>query len=233
MSACISRHGEFSAHTPDDSHACTLCGVLDEDALRAELEHAQPVLTAARDVVKIWRQWQSNRGGEVIPIKALAAAVDVFALAPLASALSEPVPSHKWSWTPPAEPGAEVRRVRPAERYAGDNGVWYDREPDDSGWRLYMRGRPGGVIEWLQVLAGAGSIYGGRQLIDATEERCASCEDKRWVDDEGWQPAHEGERAVWRVPGAGLIPCGACNHGGWDVPVGSPESGARAVDHDA
>lgn len=37
MSACISRHGEFSSHDLDALHACTLCGVLDEDALRAEL----------------------------------------------------------------------------------------------------------------------------------------------------------------------------------------------------
>lgn len=37
MSTCISRHGEYSAHEPDDDHMCTLCGVLDEDALRAEL----------------------------------------------------------------------------------------------------------------------------------------------------------------------------------------------------
>ena len=78
--------------------------------------------------------------------------------------------ANPWSWTPPAEPGPEVRRVRPVERYPGDNGIKYDREPDNSGWRLVMMGRRGEVIEWLQVLAGAGSIYGGRQLIDATSE---------------------------------------------------------------
>jgi hypothetical protein len=38
MSVCISRHGEFSSHELDAAHTCTLCGVLDEDALRAELE---------------------------------------------------------------------------------------------------------------------------------------------------------------------------------------------------
>lgn len=37
MSVCISQHGEFSSHEPDVLHTCTLCGVLDEDALRAEL----------------------------------------------------------------------------------------------------------------------------------------------------------------------------------------------------
>jgi hypothetical protein len=75
-----------------------------------------------------------------------------------------------WSWTPPPEPGPEVRRVRPVESYPGDNGIWYDREPDNSGWRLVMMGRRGDVLEWLKVVAGAGSVYGGRQLIDATDE---------------------------------------------------------------
>ena len=37
MSACISAHGEYSSHEPDDEFTCALCGVLDEDALRAEL----------------------------------------------------------------------------------------------------------------------------------------------------------------------------------------------------
>lgn len=46
-----------------------------------------------------------------------------------------------------------------------------------------------------------------------------SCGGDRWVDDEGWQP-EDYERAAGRVPGAGRIPCGFCNHGGWDVPDG-------------
>lgn len=49
MSACISRHGEFSSHTLDDTHTCTLCHVLDEDALRAEL-------TRLRAELKQWRE---------------------------------------------------------------------------------------------------------------------------------------------------------------------------------
>lgn len=80
-----------------------------------------------------------------------------------------------WSWAPPTEPGPEVRRLRPVERYSGDNGIWYDREPDNSGWRLMMRGRPGEVIEWLRVVAGAGSVYGGRPLFDATGELEPGC----------------------------------------------------------
>lgn len=38
MSTCISQHGEYSTHTPDDAYTCTLCGVLDEDGLLAEIE---------------------------------------------------------------------------------------------------------------------------------------------------------------------------------------------------
>lgn len=47
MSACISKHGEFSAHTPDDDHICTRCGVLDEDGLIAELHKARAALDRA------------------------------------------------------------------------------------------------------------------------------------------------------------------------------------------
>lgn len=37
MSTCISRHGEYGFHTPDDEYTCTLCGVLDEAGLVDEL----------------------------------------------------------------------------------------------------------------------------------------------------------------------------------------------------
>jgi transcription initiation factor TFIIIB Brf1 subunit/transcription initiation factor TFIIB len=37
MSACISSRGEYSYHEPDADYVCTFCGVLDEDALIAEL----------------------------------------------------------------------------------------------------------------------------------------------------------------------------------------------------
>lgn len=37
MSACISQHGEYGEHTPDAEYTCALCGVLDEEALLAEL----------------------------------------------------------------------------------------------------------------------------------------------------------------------------------------------------
>ena len=38
MSACISKHGEYSSHSPKENYYCKLCGDLDEDALRNELE---------------------------------------------------------------------------------------------------------------------------------------------------------------------------------------------------
>lgn len=66
--------------------------------------------------------------------------------------------------------------------------------------------------------------YGSAAELAHTLATC-SCGGKRWVDDEGWQP-EEWAMAVKpvREPGAGLIPCGNCNHGGWNVPVGGTES---------
>jgi hypothetical protein len=37
MSTCVSRHGEYGAHTPDADYVCARCFALDEDALIAEL----------------------------------------------------------------------------------------------------------------------------------------------------------------------------------------------------
>lgn len=51
----------------------------------------------------------------------------------------------------------------------------------------------------------------------ATRHTCGTCEDNLWVADENWQPEpHELGRP--RTPGAGLIPCGACNEGNWESP---------------
>lgn len=38
MSVCISRHGEYSEHTPDAEWTCTLCGEVDTAGLRAEVK---------------------------------------------------------------------------------------------------------------------------------------------------------------------------------------------------
>lgn len=51
MSACISRHGEFSSHQPDDAYTCKLCGVLDEHGLIAELRQLRADLAEAREAI--------------------------------------------------------------------------------------------------------------------------------------------------------------------------------------
>ena len=38
MSTCVSSHGEYSSHVPDDDFNCTRCWALDEDGLRAEAQ---------------------------------------------------------------------------------------------------------------------------------------------------------------------------------------------------
>src|SRR5690625_4282539 len=51
MSACISRHGEYSEHTPDGEYTCQRCYVVDEEAMRAEIERLRTALTADRPSV--------------------------------------------------------------------------------------------------------------------------------------------------------------------------------------
>lgn len=51
-----------------------------------------------------------------------------------------------------------------------------------------------------------------------------SCGGRRWVEDANWSPPYPELWRGERSPGEGLIPCGNCNHGGWDVePVEVPE----------
>lgn len=49
------------------------------------------------------------------------------------------------------------------------------------------------------------------------EQPCTTCNGALWVAD------GEPDRGALRTPGAGLIPCPACNEGGWDGP--EPYSG--------
>lgn len=56
--------------------------------------------------------------------------------------------------------------------------------------------------------------------VPAAAPACGSCGGDMWVDDQNWQPA-DHERAQGRVMGSGRIPCGICNHGGWNVPDGA------------
>jgi len=48
MSACISSRGEYGSHEIDDTYTCTWCGVLDEDALIAELQQRRAELEVQR-----------------------------------------------------------------------------------------------------------------------------------------------------------------------------------------
>ena len=51
-----------------------------------------------------------------------------------------------------------------------------------------------------------------------------SCGGRRWVEDANWSPQYPELWKGERSPGDGLIPCGNCNEGGWDVdPVEPPE----------
>lgn len=51
-------------------------------------------------------------------------------------------------------------------------------------------------------------------------EICPSCRGTLWTEDENWEPERpwNGERSI----GEGLIPCGACNEGGWSVDPKEP-----------
>jgi len=49
MSKCISGQGEYSDHTPgDEEFVCGRCYVVDEEAMRAEIERLRAALTADR-----------------------------------------------------------------------------------------------------------------------------------------------------------------------------------------
>lgn len=58
----------------------------------------------------------------------------------------------------------------------------------------------------------------GTAAEQAHELATCSCGGRRWVEDENWQPEPwaMGTKPR-RRPGEGLIPCGGCNFGGWDV----------------
>ena len=62
MSTCISRHGEYSSHTPDADYVCTLCFVLDEDGLIAELTKARAENALMRPVVEAATAWHDESG---------------------------------------------------------------------------------------------------------------------------------------------------------------------------
>ncbi len=108
---------------------------------------------------------------------------------------AEAVPDVPRTWALPDEPGPEVRRLRPVERYPGDNSIWLDREPDNTGWRIVMRGRTGEPMEWVQAYGiGAGSVWGGRPLTDATP---AGGQDVDGVPTRFAAAPDDGDRESW------------------------------------
>jgi hypothetical protein len=51
----------------------------------------------------------------------------------------------------------------------------------------------------------------------AQEAAPCPCGGRRWVEDKNWSPEYPELWRGERSPGDGLIPCGFCNEGGWDV----------------
>lgn len=63
-----------------------------------------------------------------------------------------------------------------------------------------------------------------RSAAGEAPEPCASCNGRRWTDDENWSPDDPRTWKGEREHGNGLIPCGACNLGGWNVEDWAPEA---------
>jgi len=54
MSTCISHHGEYSSHDPDEDHICRLCEALDEDTLITEVRTLRARLAAVEALAREW-----------------------------------------------------------------------------------------------------------------------------------------------------------------------------------
>jgi hypothetical protein len=74
------------------------------------------------------------------------------------------------------------------------------------------------VREWLRASTGRPT------------EPCSGCGGTRWSEDENWSPAYPESWDGSRSPGDGLIPCGFCNEGGWNVPVGASTGRSTATE---
>lgn len=60
MSACISKHGEYSYHECSIDFVCDYCGVLDEDGLFAALNEARDKVARVEDILNEHGQWYSG-----------------------------------------------------------------------------------------------------------------------------------------------------------------------------
>jgi hypothetical protein len=95
-----------------------------------QLAEVRPVVDAAKDVVSTWRQWQrrvhgSTENPPVIPIKTLAAAVDVLALTPAADAITAIAANEQY-------PHARCGRVGNHDQHTwGDPKHWCEPCPCD------------------------------------------------------------------------------------------------------
>lgn len=84
-----------------DYYHCPICGFKalydpsDEVGRELQVLHQEcftkvnTALDAAAAVIKVWREWERGHGKVVIPVKALAVAVDVLALTPAAESLRD------------------------------------------------------------------------------------------------------------------------------------------------
>lgn len=169
MSTCISRHGEFGAHTLDDSHTCTLCHVLDEEALRAELERLRAALVRAEGLVEATTRWR-----EGLPVDAaqwaveadreLAEAVDLYSATD-----STPEERDEWlvwsvyhsGWWGPAERGY-FSDLAKAGRYPREQAERICAYGGSKGWSA--DGQPSEVM--VPVPAQIGAVDAARQVAD-------------------------------------------------------------------
>jgi protein gp37 len=85
--------------------------------------------------------------------------------------------------------------------------VWLGVSVEDQKWadiRIPVLLDTPAAVRWISAEPLLGPIDLDRLV--------CSCGRRRWVDDENWSPEYVGEK---RLPGAGRIPCGSCNEGGW------------------
>ena len=105
-------------------------------------------------------------------------------------------------------------------------------EPSTEAGRRFDHQWPGGTrigrVQWREYIC-AIEAEARASAPEQGEPPCVYCNETRWVDDENWSPAYPETWKGERSPGDGLIPCGGCNEGGWNIPIARAASGAQAV----
>lgn len=82
MSTCISRHGEYGSHVPDEDYLCTRCAVLDEQGLIDERRALRTQLDEAHATIERQRAECADAAGQLA--EAHADAADVASASPWA-----------------------------------------------------------------------------------------------------------------------------------------------------